>query len=85
MNPSTSLMLRRSIALAYVCWALLAIVLSLGTLREPPDRLDHPFIDSRVAGRPILVKVAPSAASAGALRGDLIASVNGRPYPLTII
>jgi signal transduction histidine kinase len=78
---SSALMPRRAVALVFVCWALLAIALSLGALLQPGDRLYHPFTDSRVGPLPIVMEVAPSAVGSGPESGDLVVSVNGRPYP----
>ena len=82
MDPSTTQLLRRAIPFAFVCWALLAIVLSLGTLREPFDELYHPFTDTRIGGTAILMELAPGAAAQGldVEEGDRIVSVDGRPY-----
>ncbi|MGH0028433.1 MAG: ATP-binding protein [Myxococcota bacterium] len=80
MNPSTALLLRRAVALAFVCWALLAIVLSLGTLRAPAEHPYHPFTDTRIGGTAIVDRVAPSALASGIETGDQIVSVDERPY-----
>jgi signal transduction histidine kinase len=80
MNPSTALALRRAVALVFFCWALLAIVLSLGTLREPQQGLYWPFTDTRLAGTAIVERLAPSAESHGIQIGDRILSIDGRPY-----
>jgi signal transduction histidine kinase len=80
MHLSSAPTLRHATALLFVCWALLAWVLSFDTLLQPSDRLYHPFTDSRIGRTPITVGLHPTAAEAGAEPGDLIVSVNGRPY-----
>ena len=40
MNPTSTRRLRRATAALAMVWALLAIVLSLGALRDPEDRFE---------------------------------------------
>jgi len=80
MNPSSTLRVRRAIAGLFLAWALGAIVLSLAALRAPGDRLYHPFTHTRLATISVIAEVAPSARTSGAEPGDVIVSMNGRPY-----
>ena len=46
MNPTSTLRVRRATALLAGCWALLAIVLSIGAMGAPSSGVYLPFIDS---------------------------------------
>jgi len=80
MNSSSTLALRRLVAVAFIAWALGSIVLALGPLRSPADQLYHPFVDTRVAGISLVETVAPSAQGLGIEPGDQVLEVDGRPY-----
>jgi signal transduction histidine kinase len=80
MNPSSTLRARRAVAGLFLAWAIAAIVLSLGALRAPGDRLYHPFTHTRIATTSVIHEVSPSAQGSGAEPGDVIVAMNGRPY-----
>jgi signal transduction histidine kinase len=80
MNPSSTLRARRAIAALFLAWAIAAIVLSLGALRAPGDRIYHPFTHTRIATTSVIHEVSPSAQGSGAEPGDVILEMNGRPY-----
>jgi len=82
MNPTSTLRMRRWTAFLAIAWAVLAIVLSVASLRVDPDGLSHPFSDSRLGGRAVIESLAPSAAATGASPGDFIREVNGVSYLL---
>ena len=69
MNPFSTLAVRRAVAALFLGWAILAVVLSLGALRAPGDRLYHPFTHTRIATTSVIHELSPrareSAASAG--------------------
>jgi signal transduction histidine kinase len=80
MNPTSTLRMRRWTAFVAMAWALLAVFLSVASLRIDPDDLSPPFSDSRLAGRAVIEALAPSAAGSGAAPGDRILEVDGVPY-----
>jgi len=80
MNPTSTLRARRLIAGLFLAWALVAIVLSLSALRAPGDRLYHPFVHTRLNGVSVVTEVAPSAQPGGVEVGDVVVSMNGRPF-----
>ena len=80
MNPISTLRARRLIAALFLGWALLGIVLSLGALRAPGDRLYHPFVHTRLNGVSIVTEVAPDAQESGIQVDDVIVAMNGNPF-----
>jgi signal transduction histidine kinase len=80
LNSSSTLALRRLAATAFTAWALLSIVLALAAMREPSDRLYHPFSDTRVGSIALVEKLAPSAEGTGIEPGDRVLEVAGVPY-----
>ena len=80
MNPNSTLRLRRAIAGLFLGWALLAIALSLAALRAPGERVHHPFTHTRMQAEVVIEQLAPSARSSRAEPGDVVVSMNGRPF-----
>src|SRR5262245_66210348 len=80
MNPSSTLRVRRATAGLFLVWAVGAIVLSLGALRAPGDRLYHPFTHTRLANISVIAEVSDAARASGAEPGDVIVAMNGRPF-----
>jgi signal transduction histidine kinase len=80
MNSSSTLALRRLVAGAFIAWALLSIVLALSVLRAPPDRLYHPFTDTRIGGIALVEKLAPGMEGLGLEPGDRVLEVSGVPF-----
>ena len=76
MNAS-NLRLRKITAFLAFCWAATAIVLSLATLRNPDERITHPFVAARLGGDVVLSKVSKTATAAGIRSGDRLLAVNG--------
>ncbi len=69
--------MRKITAVLAVCWAAIAIVLSLATLRNPGERLTHPFVATRLGSDVVLSKVTETAGEAGIRSGDRLLAVNG--------
>ena len=80
MNPSSTLRVRRAIAGLFLAWALVAIVLSLGALRAPGERIYHPFTHTRIGATSVIYEVSPEAAGRGLAPGDVVIAMNGEPY-----
>ena len=86
MNPTSTPRLRSITAALAVGWALLALALSLTTVRAPEDRFYHPFGLSIMGGSAIIQALGPGAAEAGADAepGDRILEVNGESFRLVL-
>jgi signal transduction histidine kinase len=69
--------MRKVTAVLAVCWAATSIVLSLATLRNPGERLTHPFVSTRLGGDVVLTQVSPTATAAGIRSGDRLLAING--------
>ena len=80
MNPSSTLRVRRLIAVLAVGWAALAILLALSVFLGSGERIFHPFLDTRVGTTVVVQEPSPSAAERGVAPGDLVLLMNGEPY-----
>jgi len=80
MSPTATLRLRRATGVLALVWALGAIVLSLGALRAPAERLVHPFRVVRLGGLVVATDPTPAAARAGVVDGSRLLELNGAPY-----
>ncbi len=82
MNPTSPLRFRRTTAAIAIGWALVALALSLGPLRAPSHKLNHPFSITVLGGNVIVQALGPAATEAGteAGVGDRVLEVNGTPF-----
>ena len=76
MNAS-NLRLRKITAALAVCWAASSIVFSLAALRNPGERITHPFVSTRLGGDVVLSNVSETGIEAGVRSGDRLLAVNG--------
>jgi signal transduction histidine kinase len=80
MNPTSTRRLRRATAALAVAWALLALVFSLGALRDPEGLVTHPFLTIRSGTAVIIEAVLSSDPDPRIERGDELVAVNGVPF-----
>jgi signal transduction histidine kinase len=80
MNPTSTRRLRRATAAFAMAWALLALVLSLGSLRDPEGLFAHPFATVRTGTTAIIEQVLSREAETRIDRGDELVAVNGVPF-----
>jgi signal transduction histidine kinase len=80
MNPTASFRLRRVTAALAVSWSLLAIVLSLASLRVPEGALARPFEDTRLGGAAVIQQLSPEAERRGVEVGDRVLEMDGEPW-----
>jgi two-component system NtrC family sensor kinase len=80
MNPSSTLKVRRAVALAFFIWGAASIVLAFSIFGEgASQQLSFPFVDHRIGGAAIVAVAAPSAAEQLS-PGDFLLEVDGTPY-----
>ncbi len=79
MNPTSTRRLRRATAAIAMGWALLAILLSMGALRNLEGVYDHPFTTIRTGAVVVVESLFDTNARIGVDRGDELIAVNGVP------
>ena len=80
MNPSSTLRVRRAIALVFTLWAVASIVLSLAVFGESAaQQLHFPFSDARLGTVSVVEATSPRAAEVLS-PGDRLLTVDGIPY-----
>ncbi len=79
MNPTSTRRLRRATAAIAMGWALLAIVLSMGALRNLDGVYDHPFSTIRTGAVVVVESLFDVDPGIAVDRGDELIAVNGVP------
>ena len=79
MNPTSTRRLRRATAAIAMGWALLAIVLSMGALRNLDGVYDHPFSTIRTGAVVVVESLFDVDPGSAVDRGDELIAVNGVP------
>jgi two-component system NtrC family sensor kinase len=81
MNPSSTLRVRRALAIIAVGWAVLSILQSLALFRaDTPERIAHPFLDARLGTHIVVALSSPAALEAGLEPGDQVLEMDGVPF-----
>jgi signal transduction histidine kinase len=80
MNPTSTRRIRRATAAIAMGWALLAIVLSMGALRNLDGVYDHPFSTIRTGAVVVVESLLDAEVGVGVERGDELVAVNGVPF-----
>ena len=80
MNPSSTLRVRRGIAIAFFVWGASSILMALSVFGESAARyVSFPFVDTRLGGAAVVAVASPSA-SEQLHPGDFLLEVDGTPY-----
>ena len=80
MNPSSTLRVRRAIALVFLLWGGVSVLLSFSVFGErAAQQISFPFVDTRLGSAAVVVAVSP-AASETLSRGEFLLEVDGVPY-----
>jgi two-component system NtrC family sensor kinase len=80
MNPSSTLRVRRAIALAFFIWGAASIILSLAVFGEGASNyVSFPFVDTRLGGSAVVAAVSREASEV-LTPGDFLLEVDGTPY-----